>query len=146
MTAPDNEADGLTKAIELTLKDANVKAEVVDYINAHGTSTLLNDKIETLGIKRAFKDHAYKLNISSTKGATGHMLGATGAVESIFCIKALNTGKIPPTINYENKDPECDLNYTVNKSVDRNINYAMNINVGFGGQNAVVLYKKYGAW
>lgn len=145
MTAPDNEADGLTKAIELTLKDANVKPEVVDYINAHGTSTLLNDKIETLGIKRAFKDHAYKLNISSTKGATGHMLGATGAVESIFCIKALNTGKIPPTINYENKDPECDLNYTVNKSVDRNINYAMNINVGFGGQNAVVLYKKYGA-
>lgn len=144
MTAPDNEADGLTKAIELTLADANVKPEAVGYINAHGTSTLLNDKIETLGIKRAFKAHAYNLNVSSTKGATGHMLGATGAVESIFCIKALQTGLIPPTINYENFDPECDLNYTVNKSVSRSIDYAMNINVGFGGQNAVVLYKKYG--
>ncbi len=144
MTAPDNEADGLTKAIELTLADANVKPEVVGYINAHGTSTLLNDKIETLGIKRAFKAHAYDLNVSSTKGATGHMLGATGAVESIFCIKALQTGLIPPTINYENFDSECDLNYTVNKSVSRAIDYAMNINVGFGGQNAVVLYKKYG--
>jgi len=144
MTAPDNDADGLTKAIELTLADANVKPEAVGYINAHGTSTLLNDKIETLGIKRAFKAHAYDLNVSSTKGATGHMLGATGAVESIFCIKALQTGLIPPTINYENFDPECDLNYTVNKSVSRNIDYAMNINVGFGGQNAVVLYKKYG--
>ncbi|MFA7417869.1 MAG: beta-ketoacyl-ACP synthase II [Acholeplasma sp.] len=144
MTAPDNYADGLTKAIEVTLEDANVKPEQVDYINAHGTSTLLNDKIETLGIKRAFKDHAYKLNVSSTKGATGHMLGATGAVESIFCIKALQTSLIPPTINYVNFDPECDLNYTVNHSVKRDIDYAMNINVGFGGQNAVVLYKKYG--
>src|SRR5690554_589859 len=144
MTAPDNYADGLTKAIEVTLEDANVKPEQVGYINAHGTSTLLNDKIETLGIKRAFKDHAYKLNGSSTKGATGHMLGATGAVESIFCIKALQTSLIPPTINYVNFDPECDLNYTVNHSVKRDIDYAMNINVGFGGQNAVVLYKKYG--
>lgn len=144
MTAPDSDADGLTKAIELTLEDAKVSPEVVGYINAHGTSTLLNDKIETLGIKRAFKDHAYDLNVSSTKGATGHMLGATGAVESIFCIKALQTGLIPPTINYSNVDPECDLNYTVNKAVKRDINYAMNINVGFGGQNAVVLYKKYG--
>ncbi|WP_025725270.1 beta-ketoacyl-ACP synthase II [Acholeplasma granularum] len=144
MTAPDNDAEGLTKAIELTLEDAKVKPDVVDYINAHGTSTLLNDKIETLGIKKAFKEHAYNLNVSSTKGATGHMLGATGAVESIFCIKALQTGQIPPTINYQNIDPECDLNYTINKSVNRNIEYAMNINVGFGGQNAVVLYKKYG--
>src|SRR5690554_566315 len=144
MTAPDNAADGLTKAIELTLEDAKVSPTNVGYINAHGTSTLLNDKIETLGIKRAFKEHAYDLNVSSTKGATGHMLGATGAVESIFCIKALQTGLIPPTINYSNVDPECDLNYTVNKAVKRDINYAMNINVGFGGQNAVVLYKKYG--
>ncbi|OED58569.1 beta-ketoacyl-ACP synthase II [Acholeplasma laidlawii] len=144
MTAPDNAADGLTKAIELTLEDAKVSPTDVGYINAHGTSTLLNDKIETLGIKRAFKEHAYDLNVSSTKGATGHMLGATGAVESIFCIKALQTGLIPPTINYSNVDPECDLNYTVNKAGKRDINYAMNINVGFGGQNAVVLYKKYG--
>ncbi|OED29009.1 beta-ketoacyl-ACP synthase II [Acholeplasma laidlawii] len=144
MTAPDNAADGLTKAIELTLEDAKVSPTDVGYINAHGTSTLLNDKIETLGIKRAFKEHAYDLNVSSTKGETGHMLGATGAVESIFCIKALQTGLIPPTINYSNVDPECDLNYTVNKAVKRDINYAMNINVGFGGQNAVVLYKKYG--
>ena len=109
MTAPDNAADGLTKAIELTLEDAKVSPTDVGYINAHGTSTLLNDKIETLGIKRAFKEHAYDLNVSSTKGATGHMLGATGAVESIFCIKALQTGLIPPTINYSNVDPECVL-------------------------------------
>lgn len=144
MTAPDDNAFGLTKAIEIALADAKIAPTKIDYINAHGTSTPLNDKIETLGIKNAFKDHAYKLAISSTKGATGHMLGATGAVESIVCIKAINKGLIPPTINYENFDPECDLNYTPNNYLEKNVDYAMNINVGFGGQNAVLIFKKIG--
>ncbi len=144
MTAPDDNASGLTKAIEIALEDAKIAPTKIDYINAHGTSTPLNDKIETLGIKNAFKDHAYKLAISSTKGATGHMLGATGAVESIVCIKAINKGLIPPTINYENFDPECDLNYTPNNYLEKNVDYAMNINVGFGGQNAVLIFKKIG--
>ncbi|VEU82164.1 beta-ketoacyl-ACP synthase II [Acholeplasma hippikon] len=144
MTAPDDEAKGITKAIELAILDAKIHPSDIGYINAHGTSTLLNDKIETLGIKNAFKDHAKKLNISSTKGATGHMLGATGAVESIVCLKALATSLIPPTIHYETPDPECDLNYTPNQSVKRNLDYAMNINIGFGGQNAVVIFKKVG--
>lgn len=143
MTAPDSDAEGLTRAIQVALNDGMVDPKQVGYINAHGTSTLLNDKIETLGIKKAFGEHAKNINISSTKGATGHMLGATGAVESIFCIKALNEGIIPPTINYETFDPECDLNYTVNKPVQRDLTYAMNINVGFGGQNAVLIFKKY---
>ncbi|HLT00290.1 MAG TPA: beta-ketoacyl-[acyl-carrier-protein] synthase II, partial [Acholeplasma sp.] len=143
MTAPDDEAEGLTEAIRVALADGNVDLKKVGYINAHGTSTTLNDKIETLGIKKAFGDHAYKLNISSTKGATGHMLGATGAVESIVCVKALQTSLIPPTINYQTPDPDCDLNYTVNKAVTRSLEYAVNINVGFGGQNAVLVFKKY---
>lgn len=143
MTAPDSDAEGLTRAIQVALKDGMVDPKQVGYINAHGTSTLLNDKIETLGIKKAFGEHAKNINISSTKGATGHMLGATGAVESIFCIKALNEGIIPPTINYETFDPECDLNYTMNQPVQRDLTYAMNINVGFGGQNAVLIFKKY---
>jgi 3-oxoacyl-[acyl-carrier-protein] synthase II len=115
----------------------------VDYINAHGTSTILNDKIETLGIKKAFQDHAYRLNISSTKSMTGHMLGATGAIESMVCVLALRDNKIPPTINYQVQDPLCDLNYTPNKMVERSVQYAMNINVGFGGQNAALLFKKW---
>lgn len=143
MTAPDNDAEGLTRAIQVALLDAKLEPTSIDYINAHGTSTLLNDKIETLGIKKAFGAHAYKLNISSTKGATGHMLGATGAVESIVCIKTIETSLIPPTIHYQNEDPECDLNYTVNTFVKKEVNYAMNINVGFGGQNAVLIFKKF---
>ncbi|WP_026399414.1 beta-ketoacyl-ACP synthase II [Acholeplasma equifetale] len=143
MTAPDDDALGLTKAIEIALSDGAIKKEDIGYINAHGTSTLLNDKIETKGIKNAFKEHAYQLNISSTKGATGHMLGATGAIESIVCIKSLLTGLIPPTIHYETPDPECDLNYTINHYVQKDLTHAMNINVGFGGQNAVIVFKKY---
>lgn len=143
MTAPDDEAEGITHALTLALQDAKIKAEDVGYINAHGTSTLLNDKIETLGIKKAFGEHAYKLNISSTKALTGHMLGATGAVESMVVIKALQTSQIPGTFHYETKDPECDLNYTVNQSITKDFNYGVNINVGFGGQNAVLIFKKY---
>jgi 3-oxoacyl-[acyl-carrier-protein] synthase II len=143
ITAPDEEASGITYCLTQTLKDANVQPTVVDYINAHGTSTILNDKIETLGIKKAFQDHAYRLNISSTKSMTGHMLGATGAIESMVCVLALRDNKIPPTINYQVQDPLCDLNYTPNKMVERSVQYAMNINVGFGGQNAALLFKKW---
>lgn len=143
MTAPDEEALGISKAMEVALLDASIQKEDIGYINAHGTSTNLNDKIETKGIKNVFGSHAYNLNISSTKGATGHLLGATGALESIICIKALETSLIPPTINYETKDPDCDLNYTVNSSVRKKFKYALNINLGFGGQNACLVFKKY---
>jgi 3-oxoacyl-[acyl-carrier-protein] synthase II len=143
ITAPDEEANGITQCLKQTLQDAQVQPSVVDYINAHGTSTILNDKIETLGIKKTFQDHAYRLNISSTKSMTGHMLGATGAIESLVCVLALRDGKIPPTINYQVKDPLCDLNYTPNVMVARTVNYALNINVGFGGQNAALLFKKW---
>lgn len=143
MTAPDDEAKGITRAIELALDDAKILPNEIGYINAHGTSTNLNDKLETLGIKNVFKKDAYKVNISSTKSMTGHMLGATGAIESIVCIKALQTGKIPPTINYVKKDESCDLNYTPNQSVDRKLTYTMNTNLGFGGHNAVLIFKKW---
>lgn len=143
MTAPDDQANGLARALENALNEANIDPKEVGYINAHGTSTLLNDKIETLGIKKVFGSHAYDVAISSTKGATGHMLGATGAVESIVCIKAIQTSDIPPTINYRTPDPDCDLNYTPNKAAKRDLNYAVNINVGFGGQNAVLVFKKF---
>lgn len=142
MTAPDEGARGITDCLLDALEDAKIKAEEVGYINAHGTSTLLNDKYETLGIKQAFKDHAYQLNISSTKSMTGHALGAAGAIESIAVIKALQTGLIPPTINYQVKDPDCDLNYTPNQAVKRDLTYGINVNIGFGGQNAAVIFKK----
>lgn len=142
MTAPDEEANGITRALQDALKDANIKPEEVSHINAHGTSTILNDKLETLGIKRAFGEHAKNININSTKSMTGHALGASGAIESVSVIKALETSMIPPTINYETPDPDCDLNYTVNKAVKRDMTYAMNVNVGFGGQNAALIFKR----
>lgn len=144
MTAPDEEAIAISRAIELAMEEANITPNMIDYLNAHGTSTPLNDKIETLGIKKAFKEDAYNLNISSTKSMTGHLLGATGALESIVCIKAINEGIIPPTINLNNPDPDCDLNYTPNQAIEREVNYAMNINLGFGGHNAVLIFKKAG--
>ncbi|CCV64668.1 3-oxoacyl-[acyl-carrier-protein] synthase [Alteracholeplasma palmae J233] len=143
MTAPDETASGITKAIEFAILDAGIKKEEIGYINAHGTSTYLNDKLETQGFKQALKEHAYNVNISSTKSMTGHMLGATGAVESIVCLKSLEQGIIPPTINYKVKALECDLNYTPNQSVKKDIKYAMNTNLGFGGHNAVLIFKKW---
>lgn len=142
ITAPEETGASVTKAIELAIKDANIKPSDIGYINAHGTSTELNDKIETLAIKNAFKEHAKDLNISSTKSMLGHSLGATGAIESIVIIKALETGIIPPTINYETKDEGLDLNYTPNVSVKRDFKYGLNMNLGFGGQNAVLIFKK----
>lgn len=143
ITAPDDTAEGVTQCLKMAIQDANIEPTQIDYINAHGTSTPLNDKIETLGIKNALGQSAYDVNISSTKSMTGHMLGATGAVESIVCIQTLRHGVIPPTIHYQHPDPLCDLNYTPNLAVRRTCRYAMNINVGFGGQNAALIFK---AW
>jgi 3-oxoacyl-(acyl-carrier-protein) synthase len=125
------------------LRHAGIKPEDIDYINAHGTSTELNDKFETMAIKKVFGEHAYKIAVSSTKGTTGHALGAAGGLESIACIKAIETGIVPPTINYETPDPLCDLNITPNTAVKRDIRIALNTNLGFGGHNGVVIYKRY---
>ncbi|MDR7871352.1 MAG: beta-ketoacyl-ACP synthase II [Tissierellaceae bacterium] len=143
ITQPDPEAIGATNAMRLALEDGEVEYEKIGYINAHGTSTYFNDKLETLAIKNLFKEHAYNINISSTKSMTGHLLGAAGGIEAIASILALKTSIIPPTINYENPDEECDLNYTPNKAVERNIEYALSNSLGFGGHNASLLFKKY---
>lgn len=142
MTAPDEEAMGVTRAILNALDDGGLKREDIGYINAHGTSTYLNDKLETLGFKKAFKDHAKDLLVSSTKSMTGHALGAAGAIESIAVIKALETSKIPPTIHLNTPDEECDLDYVANTFKTKDMTYAMNVNIGFGGQNACVIFKK----
>jgi 3-oxoacyl-[acyl-carrier-protein] synthase II len=124
------------------LEDANVKPNEVDYINAHGTSTSLNDSIETLAIKTLFGDHAYQLPISSTKSMIGHLLGGSGAVEAIACIKTINEGIIHPTINYEYPDPDCDLDYVPNVARSKNVKTALSNSFGFGGQNACLVFKK----
>lgn len=143
ITAPDPEAGGAKRAMELALKDGKIHFSNIDYINAHGTSTYYNDKLETLAIKKAFKEHAYNLAISSTKSMTGHLLGAAGGIEAIATILAIKEGIIPPTINYENPDESCDLNYTPNTLIKRDIKYAISNSLGFGGHNASILFKKY---
>lgn len=143
MTAPDPDGEGAKKAMEYALEDAGLAPEKIDYINAHGTSTGLNDKGETLAIKKAFGEHAYKLAMSSTKSMTGHLLGATGAVEAIFSLKALQEGFIPPTINYQVPDPDCDLDITPNKGRDAQLHYAMSNSLGFGGHNATLVFQKW---
>ena len=143
ITAPAPGGEGAVRAINIALEDAGIKPDEVDYINAHGTSTQFNDKNETAAIKTVFGEHAYKLSVSSTKSMTGHLLGAAGAVEAIACIFAINKGLVPPTINYENPDPECDLDYTPNKAVAKEVNIAISNTFGFGGHNSVILFKKY---
>lgn len=143
ITQPDSEAKGASRAMRLALEEANADYHSVGYINAHGTSTYFNDKLETLAIKNVFKDHAKDLNISSTKSMTGHLLGAAGGIEAIATIMAIKEGVIPPTINYDNLDEECDLNYTPNVAVKRDIDYALSNSLGFGGHNGTVLFKKY---
>ncbi|MBI2251397.1 MAG: beta-ketoacyl-ACP synthase II [Armatimonadetes bacterium] len=140
---PEPSGDGARRAMLQALKDSKISYDRIDYINAHGTSTPVGDKTETLAIKQVFKDFAHKLSISSTKSMTGHTLGAAGALESIVCILALKNNLIPPTINYEEPDPDCDLDYTPNNAREKKINYAMNNSFGFGGQNAVLVFKKY---
>jgi len=143
MTAPDPDADGAARSMGMAIKDARVRPEQVAYINAHGTSTPLNDKMETKAIKRVFGEYAYKVHISSTKSMTGHMLGATGAGEAIFSILSIVNSFIPPTINYEYPDEECDLNYTPNKSVSKEIRYALSNSFGFGGTNGSLIFGKF---
>ncbi len=142
ITAPHPEGLGALLCMNQTMESSGIPKEEVGYINAHGTSTPLGDIAETGAIKKVFGEHAYKLAVSSTKSMTGHLLGAAGGLESIFCIKALETGMLPPTINLENQDPECDLYYVPNKSEKRDIKYALNNSFGFGGTNSSTLFKK----
>lgn len=142
ITSPAPGGEGGARALTMALKNAGLNPEDVDYINAHGTSTSLNDKFETAAIKTAFGDHAYKLAMSSTKGCMGHSLGAAGGLETIVCLKTIQTGIIPPTINYTTPDPECDLDCTPNTPRERTVNVALNTNLGFGGHNGVIIVKK----
>ncbi len=143
VTAPAPEGEGAFRSMREALRDGGIKPEAVDYINAHGTSTKLNDLNETKAIKKLFGEHAYKLAISSTKSMTGHLLGATGALESIACILTIKNSIVPPTINLDEPDPECDLNYTPKVAVEKNIEYALTNTFGFGGHNSTLLFKKY---
>ncbi len=143
ITAPSPDGESAAHAVNLALKDADISPEEVDYINAHGTSTLLNDKVETLIIKQVFGKHAYNLAVSSTKSMTGHLLGAAGGVELIASLLAIENGILPPTINYEFPDPDCDLDYVPNKARKKNIDIAMSNSFGFGGHNAVLIVKKF---
>jgi len=143
ITGPDPEGKGAKRCMLQAIEDAKINPEDVDYINAHGTSTPLNDKTETMAIKSAFGSHAYKLNVSSTKSMTGHLLGGTGALEAMFITLALKDGIIPPTINTKELDPLCDLNYTLEKAVKKDFKYAISNTLGFGGHNATIAIKKY---
>ena len=143
MTAPHPEAKGAVAAMEAAIKDASISKDEIDYINAHGTSTAMNDKTETLAIKKVFGDNAYKIPVSSTKSMTGHLLGAAGAVEAIAIIACMQNGFIHPTINYKTPDPDCDLDYVPNVARQQQINCALSSSLGFGGHNAVVILKKY---
>ncbi len=143
MTAPAPEGEGAARCMEASLKDARVSPEDVDYINAHGTSTKFGDELETAAIKTVFGDHAYKLAISSTKSMTGHLLGAAGGVEAIATILGIYEGVIPPTINLDNPDPECDLDYVPHKAKKMELKYAISNSFGFGGTNACLLFKKF---
>lgn len=143
ITAPSPEGEGAARAMECALQDAGITSDEIDYINAHGTSTPYNDKFETMAIKKVFKDHAKELSISSTKSMTGHLLGAAGSIEAIACVLSANEDIVPPTINLDNPDPECDLDYTPNHSKKREVNYALSNSLGFGGHNATIIVKKY---
>ena len=143
ITAPHPEGEGASRCMKMAIKSAGIQPNDIDYVNAHGTSTPLGDIAETMAIKRTFGEHAYQLNVSSTKSMTGHLLGAAGGIETIFCVKALETGIIPPTINLENQDPECDLNYTPNHAVNKPIKFALNNSFGFGGTNSSIILKKH---
>ena len=143
MTAPSPDGEGAETCMKLALEDANIAPNEVDYINAHGTSTPLNDVVETKAIKKVFGEHAYKLMVSSTKSMTGHLLGGAGGLEAVITVKALETGIVPPTINLEEPDPECDLDYVPNQARRANIKVAMSNAFGFGGTNACLVFKKW---
>ncbi len=143
ITAPDPEGDGAVRAMTNALQDAGISYNEVDYINAHGTGTPYNDKFETIAIKKVFKEHANKICVSSTKSMTGHLLGAAGGIEAIACALAMYNNIVPPTINYETADEDCDLDYVPNHAREKTIRYALSNSLGFGGHNATVIFKKY---
>lgn len=143
MTAPAPDGDGAIRCMKMALDDAGLKPGEIDYINAHGTSTDLNDAAETLAIKTVFKEQCYKLAVSSTKSMTGHLLGGAGGVESVFSVLTIQEGLIPPTMNLDTPDPQCDLDYVPNQSRKAEVHTAMTNSFGFGGTNAVLVFKKY---
>ena len=145
ITAPHPDGMGAVNVMKHALEDASLSLEQVDYINVHGTATPLGDVAELKAIKTLFGEHAYKMNISSTKSMTGHLLGAAGAVEALACIHAINSGVVPPTINFEHEDPQIDykMNLTLNKSQKRVVKVAMNNTFGFGGHNSSVVFKSF---
>jgi len=142
ITAPTEDGSGADHCMRLALEDAGVNAEDVDYVNAHGTSTPLGDIAETLAVKRTFGEHAKSLVISSTKSTTGHTLGAAGAIEALFTVMAIREGVVPPTINLENQDPECDLYYTPNEALERDVRIALSNSFGFGGTNGTLVFRQ----
>ncbi|WP_047986203.1 beta-ketoacyl-ACP synthase II [Ornithinibacillus californiensis] len=143
ITAPAEHGEGAARAMQHALRDAGLQPEDVDYINAHGTSTDLNDKFETEAIKTIFGDHAYKLAVSSTKSMTGHLLGAAGGVEAVISVKAIEDSVLPATINYETPDPDCDLDYVPNEARKQDVNVVLSNSLGFGGHNVSLVFKKY---
>jgi 3-oxoacyl-[acyl-carrier-protein] synthase II len=143
ITAPAPGGEGAIRSMRLSMRDAGVNPEEVDYINAHGTSTPFNDKSESQAIKSVFGEHAYKLHVSSTKSMTGHLLGAAGAVEAIVTALATHHDLVPPTINYEFPDPDCDLQYVPNKHIQKEVQVAISNTFGFGGHNASLLFRKF---
>lgn len=145
MTAPAPEGEGAARCMKMALKFAGMQPQEISYINAHGTSTPQGDIAETQAIKSVFGDHARRLVVSSTKGALGHMLGAAGGVETVICVKAIETGQVPPTINLENPDPQCDLDYAPHQPRAMSVNAILNNSFGFGGHNATVLARKFAA-
>ena len=142
VTQPHPEGEGASRAMEMALASSKTNINEIDYVNAHGTSTPLNDKFETISIKNTFGEHAYKIPISSTKSMTGHLLGAAGAIESVISILTINNSVIPPTINYENPDPDCDLNYVPNQSIESDVSKVMTNSLGFGGHNSSLVFGK----
>jgi 3-oxoacyl-[acyl-carrier-protein] synthase II len=143
MTQPDENGDGAARAMALALKKAGLGAKDIDYINAHGTSTIMNDRTETMAIKKVFGEQAYKVPISSTKSMTGHLIGGAGAIEAAVCIMTIMNGIIPPTINLEHPDPECDLDYVPNVARKATVNTTLSNSFGFGGHNSVLIFRRY---
>ena len=143
IVAPDPEASGIIHAEKMAIADAGIKPEDVQYINAHGTSTGLNDPMETKAAKAVFGEHAYKLKMSSTKSMTGHLLGATGALEAMTCLLAIGDNFYPPTINYHTPDPECDLDCVPNVGIEAPLDIAMSNTLGFGGHNSSLILRRY---